>query len=148
LSSPPDIRGKRILLDTSVVSQRIKAQPDERIVRWASALPESGMFLSVISLREIRFGIEMMPEGRRRDGLETWLSVDLRRSFAGRLLGVDDRIAEPAGRWIADGKKTGAEPEVNDALIAATAHIHGLDLATLNRKHFIRFDVTLVEFPH
>ena len=133
-----------VLLDTSVVSQRIKPQPDERVVRWSSSVPNQSLFLSVISLQEIRFGVEMMPTGRKRERLETWLSVDLRQSFANRLLIVDDRIAELAGKWIAHGKKHGAEPEINDTLIAATAHIHGLRIATLNQKHFARFDVELV----
>lgn len=138
---------EHVLLDTSVISQRVKTLPDERVARWIVAVPSHNLFLSVISLQEIRYGIELMPAGRKRDRLETWLSVDLRRSFANRILPIDERTAELAGKWIAVGKKRGAEPEIGDTLIAATAHIHGLHLATLNHKHFVGFGVPLIEFP-
>jgi predicted nucleic acid-binding protein len=104
------------------------------------------MYLSVISLAEIRFGIEEMDPGRKRRNLEYWLEQDVRQGFAGRVLIVDERIAEEAGRLTSIGQEVGARPDFADALIAATSRIHGLKLATLNRKHFERLGVELVEF--
>jgi predicted nucleic acid-binding protein len=134
------------LLDTDVASQRIKDKPHADVMRWTLATSSEEVFLSVMSLQEIRFGIERMSAGKKRDKLEAWLGVDLPRSFVGRILPVDERIAELAGRITAHGKNAGAEPEIIDALIAATARIHGLKVATLNRKHFAKLGVELVEF--
>ncbi len=134
------------LLDTDVISQRVKAAPDARVLRWLSRIEEAEMFLSVISLLEIRKGVESMPHGRKRQNLDTWLKIDLRRSFPGRILSVDDQIAEEAGLILSSRKQAGAEPQIADALIAATAKVHGLKVATLNRKHFERLGVELVEF--
>ncbi len=134
------------LLDTNVISQRIKSKPDASVVRWLSQARSSDLYLCAISLGEIRFGIEEMPRGRKRENFEYWLTRDLREGFAGRILAVDERIAEEAGRLTSMGKKAGAKPELADALIAATARVHGLKVATLNRKHFERLGVELVEF--
>jgi predicted nucleic acid-binding protein len=104
------------------------------------------MYLSVISLAEIRFGIEELDPGRKRQNLEHWLEHDLRAGFSGRVLDVDGRVAEEAGRLTSVGKKVGATPQFADALIAATALVHGLKLMTLNWKHFEGLGVELVEF--
>lgn len=116
------------------------------MVRWLSQAGSSELYISVISLAEIRFGIEEMDPGRKRQNFEYWLEQDLRRGFAGRVFIVDERIAEEAGRLTSIGKKAGAWPELADALIAATARVHGLKVATLNRKHFEPLGVELVEF--
>jgi len=134
------------LLDTNVISQRTQATPDAGAARWLSRTPSSEMYLSVISLAEIRFGIEELDPGRKRQNLEDWLEHDLRQGFAGRFILVDERIAEEAGRITSMGKKAGAWPEYADALIAATARVHGLQVATLNWAHFKDLGVELVEF--
>jgi predicted nucleic acid-binding protein len=134
------------LLDTNVVSQRIKTHPDHKVVNWLSQLPEEDAFLSVVTLQELRTGIELLPAGRKRRDLDSWLVADIRRGYAGRILPITEEIADVSGRLIAKGKKEGAIPEANDALLAATAIVHGLQLATLNRKHFERLGVELVEF--
>jgi predicted nucleic acid-binding protein len=134
------------LLDTNVISQRTKATPNEGVVQWLSQTASSEMYLSVISLAEIRFGIAETDPGRKRENLEYWLEQDLRQGFVGRILDVDERIAEEAGRLTSIGKKTGARPAFADALIAATARVHGLKLATLNWVHFKDLGVELVKF--
>ena len=138
------------LLDTNVVSQSTKLIPDARVVAWLAATQPAELYLSVISLAEIRFGIEEMDSGRKRSNFERWLKHDLRQSFAGRILIVNEEIAEEAGRLMSIGKRDGARPQFADALIAATAQVHGLRVATLNRDHFERLGVRLVEFlrPH
>ncbi len=134
------------LLDTDVISQRIKANPDARVVQWLSKVQESELCVSAISFLEIRTGIERMPRGRKRQNLELWLSTDLPRSFAGRILSVDAVVADACGRMLVVSEESGHTPGLADALIASTAKVHGLRIATLNRRHFERLGVELVEF--
>lgn len=134
------------LLDTDVISQRVKASPDQRVVRWLSKVRESELYVSAISLVEIRTGIDVMPHGRKRRDLELWLSTDLPRSFAGRVLPVDAVVADACGRMLVVSEASGHTSGLADALIAATAKVHGLRVATLNRRHFERLGVELVEF--
>jgi predicted nucleic acid-binding protein len=134
------------LLDTNVVSQTSKLHPDIAVMRWWKQQDELALMLSTIVFLEARFGIEMLPAGRKRDRLEEWLEIRLHREFAGRILPVTVEIAELGGRLIADTKKTAHIAETGDALIAATARVHGLQVATLNRDHFERLGVVLVEF--
>ena len=134
------------LLDTNVVSQTSKLDPDVAVMRWWKKQNELSLMLSAIVFQELRFGIEMLRAGRKRDRLEEWLEIRLRGEFAGRILPVTIEIAELSGRLIADTKKAAHTAETGDALIAATARVHGLKVATLNRKHFERLGVELVEF--
>jgi predicted nucleic acid-binding protein len=134
------------LLDTNIVSQRIKPNPDEKVVGWLSRLPDSDSFLSVVSILELRTGIDLLPAGRKRRDLESWLVDSVRRGYRGRILPVSEEVADMCGRLIAKAKSEGSTPDVNDALIAATARVHGLTVATLNRTHFERLGVELVEF--
>jgi predicted nucleic acid-binding protein len=113
---------------------------------WLSATRSTALYLSAISLAEIRFGIEEMDPGRKRSNFEHWLENDLRQNFAERILIVDESIAEEAGRLTSIGKNDGARPQFADALIAATARVHGLGLATLNHKNFENLGVELVKF--
>jgi predicted nucleic acid-binding protein len=132
------------LLDTDVVSQQTKLKPHEGVVRWLSSLRADEMYLSVVSLTEIRFGIEEMPKGRKRDNFERWLEHDLPKIFAGRILAVSAEIAEEGGRMLSLSKKLGRKPDVADALIAATALVHKLSLATLNRNDFEKLPIEMV----
>jgi predicted nucleic acid-binding protein len=134
------------LLDTNVVSQTSKLHPDVAVMQWWQQQDQLSLMLSAIVFQELRFGIEMLPAGRRRNGMEEWLEIRLRREFAGRILPVTAEIADLSGRLFADTKKAGHPAEAGDTLIAATAQVHGLKVATLNRKHFERLGVELVEF--
>lgn len=134
------------LLDTNVVSQRIKLTPNDKVVQWLSQIEEASAFLSVVTIQELRTGVQLLPAGRKRRDLEQWLTVDIRRGYAGRILPVTEKIADMFGRVIAKGKLEGSLPEANDALLAATALVHGLKLATLNRKNFEKLGVELVGF--
>jgi predicted nucleic acid-binding protein len=134
------------LLDTNVVSQRVKVSPNESAVSWLSQLHELDAFLSVVTIQEIRTGIELLSAGQKRRNLETWLERDIRRGYSGRILPVTEEIAEVAGRFVARLRRTGKTPETSDMMIAATAHVHRLQLATLNRPHFEGLGLVLVEF--
>ena len=134
------------LLDTNIVSQRIRPIPNDKVMQWLIQLEEASAFLSVVTLQELRTGVQLLPSGRKRRDLEQWLMVDIRRGYAGRILPITEEIADMCGRVIAKGKLAGSLPEANDALLAATALVYGLKVATLNRKHFEKSGVELVEF--
>jgi toxin FitB len=136
----------KYLLDTDVLSQRIKMQPVAEVVAWLRSVPEDEIGLSAITIQEVRTGAELMPAGQKRRAVEAWLEQDLLRGFADRILAVDASVADFCGRLIVEAIGQGHPPGLGDALIAATAKVHRLKVATLNRKHFKRLGVELVEF--
>jgi predicted nucleic acid-binding protein len=136
----------KYLLDTNVVSQTSKLRPNAAVMQWWWGQDELSLMLSAILFQEVRFGMEMLPAGKKRNSIEEWLEIRLRREFVGRILPVTAEIAELSGKLLADTKQEGHMAEAGDTLIAATAKIHGLRVATLNRKHFDRLGVELVEF--
>lgn len=133
-----------LLLDTNVISEWVKPQPNPRVVAWLQEVDEEQVFLSVGSLAEISRGIELMPPGKRRDRLFSWLTVDLPARFAGRLLGIDSRIAQTWGRVMARGQRAGINVGTFDALFAATAQVHGLTLVTRNIPDFLKLGIPLL----
>ena len=120
------------LLATSVITELIKAEPDRNVLRWIEETRETFLFLSVLTLGEIRSGVERLTLGRRRGRLEAWLAVDLRQRFQDRILDISDAIAERWGVLYANGIKRGRPLPVVDGLLAATALHHNLIFATRN----------------
>ena len=120
------------LLDTNVVSELVKPKPDDRVRRWIEETNESILFLSVLTLGEIRNGVERLRSGRRRGRLESWLQVDLPSRFQDRILPIDSAIADRWGRVSAIAAAKGKPVPVIDGLLAATAIHHNLTLVTRN----------------
>jgi len=123
------------LLDTNIVSELIKSHPDAKVVGWIEETGEALLFLSVLTLGEIRIGIERLNLGRRRGRLESWLKLDLRARFRNRILPIDDRVAERWGALSAAAAANGKPVPVIDGLLAATAMHHDLILVTRNTPH-------------
>ncbi len=124
----------KFLLDTCVVSELIRKKPSSAVVDWVDAQDEEHCFLSVLTLGELRKGIELLSSGRRKWGLQNWLDNDLLERFDGRILDVNVDAAE---RWGADGaaaQQNGRQIPAVDGLIAATAATHGLVVVTRNVK--------------
>lgn len=120
------------LLDTCVLSEDTKARPNPKVDEWVKRNGRSGFFVSVISLVEIRFGIRRMPVGRRRTSFENWFNTKLFPSIQPGLVDVDEEIALLCGDLMAEHPNA----EIPDAMIAGTALVHGLVVATRNVKHF------------
>jgi predicted nucleic acid-binding protein len=118
------------LLDTNVISELVKPQPDENVLRWITETDEAILFLSVLTLGEIRNGIEKLNPGKRRSRLESWLAADLRVRFQGRILPIEEGIAQRWGALSATAAKKGRPVPVIDGLLAATALHHDLTLVT------------------
>jgi toxin FitB len=127
------------LLDTNAVSE-IRRGRDSHVRAWADAVDDTELYLSALTLGEIRTGIDRL-QGRdsgQADVFTRWLG-DLRTRFAGRILGVDSRIADKWGRLNALSSRNTV-----DSLIAATAHVHELTVVTRNTKDFQGCDVPLL----
>jgi predicted nucleic acid-binding protein len=121
------------LLDTNVVSELMKARPARSVADWIVSTPELLMHLSVITIGEIRKGIDLLDEDEpRRSALQSWLDHDLRVRFAGRLLSFDESVAERWGQIEALAKRQRVTLPTIDAQLAATALHHGLTFVTRN----------------
>ena len=136
----------KYLLDTDVISQRAKTHPNPDVSRWLGSITQEDIFLSVMTIEEVRAGVEAMPQGAKRQVVERWLKDDLIQGFDGRIVPIDTAVANECGRLVVAVQKQGHTPSLGDALIAATALVHGLRLATLNRKDFKRLGIALVDF--
>lgn len=130
-----------VLIDTNVLSEVRRQVPDRKVLGWLDALDEDRAFISVASIAELRRGIALMDEGRRRAALAAWLAQDLPARFAGRILPIDPTIAERWGDLMAKARRSGFALSVMDGFFAATALTHELVLATRNTKDFASLDV-------
>ena len=121
------------LLDTNVVSELTRRRPDARVVRWFEATAEETLHLSVLSLGELRGGVEAERDAARRERLRVFLERELPRRFEDRLLPVSAGVADRWGRLLAEMER--AVPAI-DSLLAATALFHGLRVVTRNVRDF------------
>jgi predicted nucleic acid-binding protein len=125
----------RLLLDTCVLSELQKPDRPPAVAAFVDSLPDHVLYVSVISLGEIAKGVAMLPDGRKKQGLEVW-RARLSGQFADRILTLDQETAELWGELTAAGQKKGFAIPAADGLIAATARRHGLHVATRNTAHF------------
>jgi predicted nucleic acid-binding protein len=130
------------LLDTNVISEGIKLRPDVKVKTWVDSIDEQLVHVSVLTLGEIRKGIESLPLSARRAALESWLVYDLVVRFAGRILQVDPEVADRWGRLAGKAKAENRPLPAVDGLLAATALEHNLTLVTRNT-----LDVVLTGVP-
>lgn len=129
------------LIDTNVLSELRRKQPDPNVVAWMQVRPRPSLFLSVLTLGEIRRGLERVEDAKRRQALLDWLEVELRHYFVGRLLDIDAATADRWGRLMA---QAGRPLPAIDGLLAATALQHDLTLVTRNSKDFADVGVRLI----
>ena len=124
------------LLDTNVISEWQKPRPNPGLTAWTDNADEETLFLSVVTLGELRYGVERMAVGSRRRRYEQWLEYELVLRFEGRILTVNEGIADAWGRIVALCAAKGKPINAIDAFLAATAEIHRLTLVTRNEQHF------------
>lgn len=123
------------LLDTNFVSELVLIQPKPSVAAWLDVADESLLYISVLTLGEIRKGLAEMPQGKRRTQLETWLE-SLRARFGGKILDIDSAVADRWGLLAAEAKRAGRPLSVVDGLLAATALHHGFTLVSRNVRDF------------
>jgi toxin FitB len=141
-------RGQGLLLDTNVISELVRENPDPGVVRWVTRQDPALIHLSSISLGEMAYGIARLPAGSRRSRLETWLDVDVRQQFAGRLLDFGERQALAWGGLRARCERQGSPRPALDLQIAATAAAADLALCTRNTRDFEDLGISLVDPRH
>lgn len=124
------------LLDTNVVSEWVKPRPEPRVVAWLADVDEDRVFISVVTIAELRHGIEPLSAGRRRERLDEWVRDELPQRFEGRVLPIDAAVADAWGVLVARRERTGRPIGTMDAFMAATAEVHDLTLVTRNTSDF------------
>jgi predicted nucleic acid-binding protein len=129
------------LVDANVLSEATKPQPDPRVLTWL-ALHERDIAIDPVILGELRFGIFLMPAGKRRDRLERWFEEGIERIHC---LPWEAATGLRWARLLAELRARGRSMPIKDSMIAATALVHGLPLATLNRRDFDKAGVEIVD---
>jgi predicted nucleic acid-binding protein len=132
------------LVDTNVPSELTRETPDARVASFLRNAGKESVFLSVMTIGEICKGIDMLPVSQKRNTLQSWLDVDVRSWFAGRILPVTESIAELWGHLAATAKLQGLTLPVVDGVIAATGLEHSLPLVTRNVNDFAGLGVVVV----
>lgn len=121
------------LLDTNVISETVRPRPDRAVIAWLEQIPGEAIYVSVLTLGEIRKGIEGLADHPRREKLRVWLEHELPEWFEGRVLAIDMVVADRWGRLMAS---EGRPLPTIDSLLAATALHYELRLVTRNTKDF------------
>jgi toxin FitB len=128
----------RYLLDTNIISNITKAEPSESLLAWLGEQNDDDLYISSLTLAEIRRGVLEKPAGKRRDRLEAWFGgpEGPQALFAGRVLAVDAAAALIWARLMADGKARGRPRSGLDTIIAAVAEANDCVVVTDNEKDF------------
>ena len=121
------------LIDTNVLSEIRRKSPDANVLQWINSRPATSLFLSVLTLGELRKGIDSLADAKRRLKLLDWLETELPLFFAGRILSIDEGVADRWGQLMASA---GRPIPAIDSLLGATAAHHGLTMVTRNSKDF------------
>ena len=121
------------LLDTNVLSELVRPTPEPAVVSWFDQVPDDSLFISVLTIGEVRKGVELIAEGSRKEKLRVWLEHTLPDWFEDRVLPVDEAVAEQWGRMLAMVNRP--VPAI-DSLLAATALQHDLRMVTRNAQDF------------
>ena len=131
------------LLDTTVVSEWMKPRPNTGVIRWLAEVDEDRVYLSVMTLAELRYGIERLNSGARKTRLESWLREELPLRFESRVLIVEASVADSWGRVVNRCSAAGRPIGVMDAFFAASAEVNGLTLVTRNVSDFAASGISL-----
>ena len=133
-----------ILLDTNVISEPLRTSGDTNVLEWIDAQIIETLFLSTISVAELRFGIAVLPEGKRRDTLHSSLEQRVLPLFAGRILSFDDPASRAYATLRASARTAGQAIAPADGYIAAIALTHGFVVATRDTSPFVAAGLTVI----
>lgn len=131
------------LLDTNVLSELRRSRPDPKVVRFVSAQPLELLYVSVVTLAEIRFGIERVKDASRRMELNDWLAHKLRPMFEHRALAITEDIMLKWRVLVEEGRKVGHTFSQPDLIIAATALHHGLTIVSRDTSEYEKANVSV-----
>jgi predicted nucleic acid-binding protein len=125
-----------IVLDTNVLSEFMRTEPESRVLAWVDAQPAMELAVSAVTVAEIFHGIARLPSGKRKQKLEAHAMAMFEEDFAGRILSFDAHAAVEYATLVADCESKGRAVSMADAQVAAICRTHGLPIATRNVKDF------------
>ncbi|MBX6369619.1 MAG: PIN domain-containing protein [Rhodospirillales bacterium] len=134
-----------ILLDTNVLSALMRREADPAVVAWLDAQPPESIWITAITVFEIRFGLAILARGRKRKALEEAFASALEEDFDGRVLAFDQAAADAAAAIAARQRQAGRPVEIRDVQIAGIAAARRATLATRNIRHFEGTGITLID---
>jgi len=129
------------LLDTNIISETIKPIPNPNVLQWLDGIPSENLYISVLTIGEIKKGVELLENSNRKNILIKWLEHDLAKWFENNILEINLEVAERWGYLSAISKKT---THTIDTFIAATALTYNLKLVTRNEKDFEIFGLEII----
>jgi toxin FitB len=131
------------LLDTNIISELRRPKPEPKVTEFIRSQPLEGIFVSIVTFAEIRFGIELLPDATRRSALNDWLTHKVRPMFEQRVLAISEDVMFKWRLMVEDGRKAGHTFSQPDLIIAATARHHGLTVVSRDTKEYVaaRVDV-------
>ncbi len=134
----------KYLVDTNVVSELVAQRPNPRVIQWIDQIDPDQVYLSVITIGELRKGIEKLPDSRRKESLRTWLTDDLLVRFTGHILALDVEAMLAWGRLMGQLERRGRPLAAMDSLIAALALHHDCRLVARNEVDFKDTGITII----
>ncbi|MBL7004042.1 MAG: type II toxin-antitoxin system VapC family toxin [Gammaproteobacteria bacterium] len=134
----------KYLLDTCILSELIKKNPSQKVVKWISEIEESNLFISVLTVGEIQKGIEKLPVSKKKEQLYKWVNDDLKERFKDRIISFDLQTATTWGKIQAQSELVGKPLPAIDGQIAATGISYELTVVTRNTKDMEISGATLV----
>ncbi len=132
------------LLDTNILSELRRPKPEQKVVAFVAGCPLDQLYISAVTVAEIRFGIELVSEPNRRADLNDWLTNKVRPMFGERVLQITEDIMLKWRRLVEEGRKAGHTFSQPDLIIAATAIYHGLTLVTRDRSDYDKARVPVI----
>lgn len=133
-----------ILIDTNVISEMMKLVPGKIVLEWIDRQEVTELFISTITLAEISYGLNALPDGKRRESLEGAFTKAILESFTGRILAFDELAAYQYGKIMGHRKKLGKALGILDGQIAAIATVHNAKVATRNVCDFVHCGLQLI----
>ena len=134
-----------VLLDTNVVSELLRPSPDPAVRRWGVSHPAPELYFSAIGEAELRYGVALLPAGRRKEALSHAVEAILREDFENRVLPFDSGAAREYANIAASRRAAGRPIGPADCQIGAIARFRGMTVATRNTRDFVGMDLKLVD---
>jgi len=131
------------LLDTNILSELRRPKPERKVLAFVAAQPLELLYISTVTLAEIRFGIELLPDVARRSALNDWLAHKVRPMFEQRVLAITEDIMFKWRLMVEEGRKVGHTFSQPDLIIAATGQHHGLTIVSRDTADYVKAQVTV-----
>ena|ERR1700736_3930598 len=133
-----------IILDTDVISALMRSQPEQPVVQWLDTQPQSSVWISAITVMEVRYGLEIMPTGHRREAMTKSFELLVDDKIERRIAPFDNEAAQQAAELMAARKVRGRPGDVKDTMIAGIALATHATIATRNTSHFADLSVPVI----